>query len=222
MLKSLYPHIDWDPVRAVGFDMDGTLYDEAEFIAQAYRPIAAIIARCAACPIEAVYNAILCRWLEKGSSYNRIFDEALAARDVSAPVAEQAIQECLATYRSFSPTLTLPARVQTILNAMSAYPMFLISDGSAGLQQRKFAALGLARWFASDNVGFSATCGPGFDKPHTRIVERIQVLRALPAGSEVVFFGDRSVDLRFAANAGWRFVAVKCMQPCSSTQWGAT
>ena len=36
MLKYLYPQINWNNINYVGFDLDGTLYDEADFIAQAY------------------------------------------------------------------------------------------------------------------------------------------------------------------------------------------
>jgi FMN phosphatase YigB (HAD superfamily) len=212
MLKSLYPSVDWDRVRVVGFDLDGTLYDEAEFIAQVYRTIAAIIARSTGRPAEPIHAVLLRRWLEKGSSYDRIFGEALAASGVLDPAAGQAIDECVAAFRGFTPTLTLPARVQAILDAMiEKYPLFLISDGSAGLQQRKFAALGLGRWFEPANVGFSATRETGFAKPDTRILGEIRALRQGSAPAEVVFFGDREVDARFAASAGFHFVRVQCM-----------
>ena len=219
MLKSLYPRVDWDRVRVLGLDMDGTLYDEAEFIAQVYRPIADIIARSAGGPAEPIHAALLRRWLEKGSSYPRIFDEALAARGVTGPAAREAVDECLAVFRGFTPRLTLPARVGIILDAMAEkYPLFLISDGSAGLQQKKFAALDLGRWFEPANVGFCATLGTGFDKPDTRILREIRVLDET-APAAVVFFGDRDVDSRFAANAGFHFVGVQCMHaPAASKQ----
>lgn len=221
MLKSLYPRVDWDRVRVLGIDMDGTLYDEAEFIAQVYRPIADIIARSAGSPAEPIHAALLRRWLEKGSSYDRIFDEALAARGVLDLAAQHAIDECLAAFRGFTPSLTLPARVQAILDAMiEKYPLFLISDGSAALQRRKFAALGLGRWFEPANVGFCATLGAGFDKPDTRILGEIRVLHEGSAPADVVFFGDREVDARFAANAGFRFIRVQCMHALSASEQG--
>jgi FMN phosphatase YigB (HAD superfamily) len=221
MLKSLYPGVDWDRVRVVGIDMDGTLYDEAEFIAQVYRPIAAIIARFTGSAAEPIHAALLRRWLEKGSSYNRIFDEALAAGGVLDLAAQHAIDECLAAFRGFTPSLTLPARVPVILDAMiEKYPLFLVSDGSAALQQRKFAALGLGRWFEPANVGFSATHGAGYDKPDTRILRGIRVLHEASAPADVVFFGDREVDARFAASAGFDFVRVQCMHRSAASELG--
>lgn len=218
MQRSLYPRVDWDRVRVVGFDMDGTLYDEAEFIAQVYRPVSAIIARAAGVPADTVYPALVQRWHEVGSSYNRIFGEALVARGVDGPAAEAAIGECLAAFRGFTPALSLPAQVPAILDSMrEQYPLFLVSDGSAALQRRKFAALGLNRWFEPGNVGFCATLGAGFDKPDTRILADIQTLRGQPVPGGVVFFGDRDTDERFAANAGFQFVRVRCMSEVTAT-----
>lgn len=193
--------------------MDGTLYDEAEFIVQAYRPIADIIAGASGGDAGWVYRFLVRRWIQKGSSYPRIFDEALTAGGVSPETAAAAIEACLAVFRGFDPVLTLPARTATILDAMrERYPLFLVSDGSPALQQRKVAALGLSRWFETADLGFCATLGAGFEKPDTRILREIQALRVAGAiAAEVVYFGDRSIDAQFAANAGFQYVQVHCM-----------
>lgn len=43
-MKYLSNSADWRGIHAVEFDIDGTLYDEMEFISQVYRPISQIIA----------------------------------------------------------------------------------------------------------------------------------------------------------------------------------
>src|SRR5882724_6423379 len=214
MLKSLYPHVEWDAVRIVGCDMDGTLYDEAEFIAQVYRPIADILARVRRAEPARLHAWLFQRWLEKGSSYRHIFSEAVANADIARDDADKAVARCVEVFRSHEPTLTLTPRVQAILDAMcTAYPMFLISDGSAALQKRKFESLGLARWFEEADVGISGCHGPEFNKPDTRILGRIKVLEAAHLPRQVMFFGDREVDAQFASNAGFQFVRVACMHP---------
>ena len=45
MMKYLYPQIDWEPIKYVGFDLDGTLYDESNFISQVYEKIASVISK---------------------------------------------------------------------------------------------------------------------------------------------------------------------------------
>ena len=71
MLNALYKDIDWSSITTVGFDMDGTLYDEYDFIKQVYSEINSQLIQ---------NNEILLfmnqKWIEKGSSYPHIFDEA--------------------------------------------------------------------------------------------------------------------------------------------------
>lgn len=213
MLKSLYPHIDWDTVKSVGFDMDGTLYDEAEFISQVYKPISIRLSVACGVAAEGIHLLMFRRWLEKGSSYNRIFGEVLERFGVGEPAAEIVIADCLAIFRNFQPLLKLPVRVDTLLECMHEnFMLFLISDGSAALQLAKMRALGLERWFLPENMGISGCYGPGFSKPATRIIDKIAVLQSIKP-SEVVFFGDREQDEHFAAAAGFHYIGVTCLIP---------
>jgi FMN phosphatase YigB (HAD superfamily) len=213
MLKSLYPHIDWKAVRAVGFDMDGTLYDEAEFISQVYEPISIRLSAACGIAAEDIHLLMFRRWLEKGSSYNRIFGEVLERFGVGEPTAEMVIADCLAIFRNFKPSLKLPARVAALLGYMREnFMLFLISDGSEALQLTKVRALGLERWFLPGNMGISGCYGPGFSKPATRIIDKIAVLHAIKP-AEVVFFGDRELDEHFAAAAGFHYIGVACLIP---------
>jgi FMN phosphatase YigB (HAD superfamily) len=213
MLRSLYPDVDWDAVRIVGLDLDGTLYDEADFIAQVYEPIAAILSDATGVERESLYPRLLRRWLEKGSSYDRIFREALDDAGVGEAVARDAVAKCVDAFRSFSPSLTLPTRARTILDALyEMFPLFLVSDGSAGLQQRKFEALGLQRWFEPRNVAISGRHGAEYCKPGIRMLSEIALLRGAESFAHVVYFGDRDIDAQFAEQAGFQFVQVACMR----------
>ena len=214
MLKSLYPHIDWDSVRVAGFDLDGTLYDEAEFITQVYEPISGRLATACGAGQADIHEWMLRRWLEKGSSYNRIFGEVLTRHGITGPVADAVIDECLSLFREFRPALTLPVRVSAVLDLMSEqFSLFLVSDGSAALQTEKIRALGLNRWFSPENVGISGCHGPGFAKPATRIIGTIGALKCGTSQAEAVYFGDREVDAQFASAAGFQYIRVSCMIP---------
>ena len=70
-MNALFNNIKWNEVKAVGFDMDGTLYDEYEFISQVYSEINIRLIN----DLE-VLRFMEKRWLEKGSSYPFIFQEA--------------------------------------------------------------------------------------------------------------------------------------------------
>ncbi len=214
MLKSLYPQIDWDVVRIVGFDMDGTLYDEADFISQVYRDIAKLLASITYGKVEIIHAWMVRRWLEKGSSYPYIFSEAAAEAGIPESEVEKTVDLCLEIFRSYQPVLDLAPRVKSILDTLSvSYSLFLVSDGSAKLQQRKFDALKLSRWFDSMNVGISGHYGAEFCKPSTKIINEIRVLKTSCLPHQILFFGDRQVDAEFAVNAGFQFVKVASMYP---------
>lgn len=215
MLKSLFPDIDWPRVRVVGFDMDGTLYDEAEFIWQCYLPISEYLAQ--AIPDWSAYGIrvrMYQRWLEKGSSYNRIFSEVVSDAGFPADKQDELSLSCVDIFRRFKPDLRLPIRVRALLDAFrQQFPIFLVSDGSAELQLAKFRSLGLSEWFADDNVAISGVFGHGFQKPAVAILEKVKVLKSIGDNSAVVYFGDRDVDRMFCEAAGFQHVRVSCMVP---------
>lgn len=215
MLKSLFPDIDWPRVRVVGFDMDGTLYDEAEFIWQCYLPISEYLAQViTGASADGIRSRMYQRWLEKGSSYNRIFSEILGGADFSAEKQDELSLNCVEIFRQFKPQLNLPSRVRALLDEFKQqYPVFLVSDGSAELQSAKFQSLGLDKWFAKDDVAISGVFGRGFQKPGVAILENLALVKSLADTSAVVYFGDRDVDRMFCEAAGFQHVRVSCMIP---------
>ena len=215
MPKYLHQSLDWGSIQAVGFDLDGTLYDEYEFIAQVYRPISMRLAQVAGGQVELIYDNLLQRWLEKGSSYNRLFEEILVNAHVPAGERSQIIAQCLSEFRNFQPKLHLPARVEKILDWMSArFPLFLVTDGGEKLQRAKVDALGLARWISLENTSISGCFERGICKPDPRMSFSVELLHnpRLPP-CNVVYFGDRDVDAAFAASCGYEFARVKLMMP---------
>lgn len=217
MLKSLYPHINWDVVKIVGFDLDGTLYDEMEFIVQVYRPISKVLALLCKMPPERIFTWMLQRWLEVGSSYNRIFAEVLGNSGIRGDAAETIIAECLSIFRGYKPELHLPFRVSVILDYIkNNYDLFLISDGNSLLQMEKFKALGLERWISHDNFGIMGFYGPDFAKPSTKIIDKISILQTCSLPERVIYFGDRDIDSQFADAAGFQFVRVYGLIPTTT------
>ena len=214
MLKFLYPQINWEKVSIVGFDLDGTLYDEIEFISQVYRPIAQTISKSCQADFAFVYYWMLSRWLEKGSSYNRIFDEILIKHNVNKDDRDLVVSECLHIFRNFVPALNLPKTVSFILTDIKTkYAIFLLTDGSKTLQTEKFKALQLDKWFDSQDVAIAGNYGRDYLKPSTKVLTKIKVLQNCLNPETVVYFGDREVDREFANTAGFTFVKVKSMIP---------
>lgn len=215
MVKYLYPQLNWDCVKAVGFDLDGTLYDEFEFIRQVYYPIANILTKFTGCGLDTTYTKMLQRWIEKGSSYNRLFDDILIEVGLSADQRLKAIDCCVHEFRNFQPQLRLTTRVEKILDLLNdRFPLFLITDGGEKLQQNKLNALGLTRWIDQENIAISGRLAGGISKPDIRMSLPVKLLQKNKRHPQsIVYFGDRDVDAKFADNCGYQFMRVNVMMP---------
>jgi FMN phosphatase YigB (HAD superfamily) len=215
-LEIPYPVPPGKPVRFAGFDMDGTLYDEFDFIRTAYAGIADLTDGRGAFLADpaAALRFMLSRWLEKGSGYPHVFDEAHALHGRGPAARDAFITAALSCFRDAAPVLTLPPRTAHVLSVLSGrsedVTLFLISDGNPALQRRKAAALGLARFFPPESMIFTGDFGR--PKPAPDAVRRLPfALRP----DETVFFGDRDKDEGFARAAGCRFVRLHAGFPVS-------
>jgi len=214
MLSVLYPDIDWSHIESIGFDLDGTLYDEFEFIVQTYKKI--ILENYNFFCIEdqtEILEFMTKRWLQKGSSYNRIFEETFnqyATRDIS--LRKKFIDKALNIFRTFTPYMLLPERSCTILSYLkkNSYNLFLITDGNAELQRQKICSLGLDRIF-NNNIFFTSKFGSEYEKPSIKILKYINISMS---SDKVVYVGDREVDKLFAENAGFKFLKVYNLIHC--------
>jgi FMN phosphatase YigB (HAD superfamily) len=213
-MKFLYPNINWDDIKVIGFDLDGTLYDEYDFIKQVYIPISKIIATETNESWRQIYSYLLEIWLSKGSSYNRIFEEFLTLKKISEKDKKLTIKKCIEVYRSYRPILKISSRVEKILELFSEkYKMFLITDGNEKLQSAKIESLKLKRWFSIENIMISGSSSLKLSKPDVSLINNINVLKDTKIRpNNIIYFGDRDVDERFAKNCGFHYQEVRAMQ----------
>lgn len=201
MKNFLFDKINWENIEYIGFDMDGTLYDEFEFIEQVYRAISKQFKN------KSAKEYMLKRWLEKGSSYNRIFDETydLFKKDLIDNISkENFIKNCLNIFRNFNPKIKISKRTKSFLKYFSQkYTLFLVSDGNLNLQKKKFKSLKLDRYFDQKNVFFTGIDTKIYSKPNIICLNQLKII---PEKS--VFFGDREIDELFAKNSKMQFQKV--------------
>jgi len=210
MLSVLFPEIPWNEIRCVGFDLDGTLYDEFVFIRQVYRVI--LLEHAGSFQkFDVPYQFMLDRWLEKGSSYNHIFEEVFERFSAGKLAKTNFVRRALEIYRNFVPILTLAPRNRYLLEMFrEKFEIFLISDGFPSLQKNKFIALKLNTFFSPEQTVFTGDMGVGFYKPNPACFER---LRLSTPNFRVAYFGDREIDREFTRNLGIHFQPVYNMVP---------
>ncbi len=150
--------------KTIGFDLDGTIYDEYDFISQAYKPVSEIISHRLNQDPTIIYSRLCIEWLHYGSSAN-IFQNVIGK--YSKKEDAQLIAECVACYRSVDFSLALSARSKFIFSLLTELEtnLFIVTDGNSNLQRRKIEKLGLYSWFKPENIAISGDYGKEMQKP---------------------------------------------------------
>lgn len=195
--------VPWNDYQVIGFDMDGTLYNEEDFVRQAYSIIAKKMSAFSDFPAYNIENYMIDRWQDKGSSYPFIFSETISNFHLQK---HYTVNNCLEDYRAFKPNLRMTKQVEKFLDVMSRKDYFLITDGTWVLQNNKFHSLGLDRWFNKNNVIFTGEHGIDYYKPS---IYCLKDLEGILLGKDTIYLGDRKIDEEFAHKAGFDFLKVK-------------
>ena len=210
-MKYLSNSINWEDLTHIGWDLDGTLYDEFSFIKQAY---VRVINRFAVDQDQAkmMLNFMLGKWMEKGSSYpfifGEVFDLIFKANQGNSKIF---VDEAVSLFRSTNPKLELNERLRFLLTEMAdRFKLFLLTDGHEHLQRAKMNALGLADYFEEKHIHISGVYGKGFEKPNTKVLEKLLEKGSISEETKkVLYIGDRLRDKQFAENVGFSFCYIQ-------------
>lgn len=165
------------------FDMDDTLYPEADFVRSGHRAVAERVWQDLRVDIEPELR----RRFAAGQRGD-LMSAALAALDVEVP--HDYIRRVLVlVYREHAPTIRPYVETLPVLTELRArgHRLALLSDGWAEVQRRKLAALGVAALF--DEVVFTDELGQDAWKPSPVGFERILTTLGV-AGDAAMYVSD--------------------------------
>jgi putative hydrolase of the HAD superfamily len=187
--------------KAVVFDLDDTIFREADYVRSGFRAVADLLGRTHGLPAEDVHRRLVSMF-EAGVRGNT-FDLLLGELGVSDVDAARLIEE----YRSHDPEIRPFPGVPELLHSLSGkVPLGLVSDGYLEVQRRKLAALGLGELFRA--VVFTDELGREHWKPHPlpfrTVLERLGV-----EGEEAVYVADNPTKDFFGARSVGMFT-VQC------------
>jgi len=171
-------------LKAIAFDLDDTLFPEEEYIISGFRAVAKWADEHLG--IEFEHGFAQLRYIFKEGIRVNTFNEWLK---YFKQFDDSLINTLVEIYRSHHPRQLQPfPEVPTLLERLSSrYKIGVISDGYLSVQQRKFAALGLERYFNA--VIFSDRWGRVNWKPATRpYLEFLHTYNL--EGRESVYVGD--------------------------------
>lgn len=185
----------------VVFDLDDTLYPEASYARSGLRAAGHWA------EVELGLAGLAARLTQLFDAGRRgdLFDTALA--DLGARPDPAVVARLIEVYRSHEPELALfEDAMWALVHYGASGPLALLTDGFAGVQQAKVAALGIAPRFRH-LVFTDALGGRDFWKPNPAGFQAIE--RAVPEATAFVYVADNAAKDFVAPNAlGWRSVRI--------------
>lgn len=191
-----------NPVKALVFDIDDTLYLERDYIRSGFLAVDAW----AASSLGVAGLSAQCWAAFLGGARGRVFDQALRESGVDA--SRELVLKIRDIYRNHTPDINLAPDAHRCLElAPRAVRMAAISDGPLESQRAKAKALGLSRWL--EPILFTEELGSEYRKPSTLAFQMIEE-RFGSIGGECAYVADNPAkDFAGPAGRGWVTCRVK-------------
>ncbi|MHC4519195.1 MAG: HAD family hydrolase [Planctomycetota bacterium] len=193
-------------ITAVVFDLDDTLYDEADYCRSGFQAVARFLVRFStnACADD----VFACLWGHfTAGNRTRTFNAAL--EELAIAPDEDLIRQLVELYRTHRPALTLPPDSRDVLEALKErYTLALLTDGFLPAQRLKVEALGIAAYFKT--IVYTEELGRACWKPSPVGFERlIETLDIAP--ERMAYVGDNETKDFIAPNRlGMLTIQVRC------------
>jgi putative hydrolase of the HAD superfamily len=191
------------PIRVVVFDLDDTLFSEAQYVRCGYQAVAE-------CLTGPKYNKkkvfqMLWKVFERGPR-NRVFNNVL--EQMGQGVSESQIAALISVYRSHRPNIQLEPEMMGVLAELrKTCKLGLITDGYLPAQRYKVEALRLEQWL--DHIIYTEELGRTFWKPAAKAFELMAEHFAC-GHAECVYVADNIVKDFIAPNRlGWLTVQIQ-------------
>lgn len=195
-----------DQTEALVFDLDGTLYDEYDFIRQAYLSVSKVMAEGSGSDEDRLYESLCRMWLQNGSSAP-VFQMAYS-EVTGLSLGDLLLKKCVEVFRNADFELSLSPHVIDLLEAGKDQPKAIVTDGNSSLQRKKYLKLKLDRWIDEEHIFISGDYGKKYSKPDPYMGELVkQKIRA----DRYLYYGDRDIDEEFARRVGFDFIRVRNM-----------
>jgi putative hydrolase of the HAD superfamily len=194
-------------LSAIIFDLDDTLYAERDYVLSGFGAVANWASANLGIDLQAGYDTLADLYHQ--GVRNNTFNQWLALHLELPPESETAaVTELLAIYRQHEPQIyAFPAAIELLPTLHTNYQLGLVSDGYLEVQQRKWQALGLDRYFEA--VVFSDALGRENWKPSMEPFKLVlSKLGAEPTAS--VYIGDNPrKDFYGARQLGMKTIQIK-------------
>jgi len=192
-------------IKVLVFDLDDTLYDELEYVRSGLKHVAEVLSERFRWDVEDTDRQLQA---SLAVSRSKIFDRVLAQKGVFTP---ELIDQCVALYRKHWPSIRIPNRTKRLLKKLAKqYPLYVVTDGHAFVQQRKLDVLGLLDTDLIKKCFVTYEFGQDYVKPSPKCFEEIASLEGCST-EEVVYIAD-NIDKDFVGIKPLGFKTIRLNQ----------
>ncbi|OGF30834.1 hypothetical protein A3H09_00805 [Candidatus Falkowbacteria bacterium RIFCSPLOWO2_12_FULL_45_13] len=192
-----------ESIKLVLFDLDDTLYDEADFVKSGLGAVAEYLAVSHGLDQSAAYKAMIKHFKKQGRG--KIFNQTLSEFKIN-PTAVL-IKKLVSLYRRHRPEIKVYQGVRPLLERLksSGLKLALVTDTNWRVQARKLNALGIAKYF--DRIIFTDKLN--LKKPDLKIYRQI-FKKFMVRPLEVLCVGDDpTCDFIGARTAGCQTIRIR-------------
>lgn len=171
-------------IKVIVFDLDDTLYDELDYVRSGLNFTGEALAN------KLDWDVTETRLQLKASlqvSRSNIFDRVLQQNGVHS---QELVEYCINTYREHLPDIRLAHKVKELLKILAlSYPLYIVTDGHAGVQNNKLSVLGLSGSAIISRCYATYECGPEYAKPSPLCFQKIAETEQCQP-EEIVYIAD--------------------------------
>jgi len=183
------------------FDLDDTLYNEADFINSGFNAVSRHLKKQFDIPTKTTVR-LLNKYLKKGRSY--IIDNTLTELNI---YTKKEVKNCIDIYRHHRPNIKIPIESKKLLKQLKPWPIYIISDGHKVVQKNKIIALGLEKMVKKYIL--THLYGNKYEKPSAYCFELIRKWEETTPNKIVYIADDPNKDFIGIKKLGYRTIRIK-------------
>lgn len=187
--------------EVVVFDLDDTLYKEADYLKSGFRAVAHLASSLTGEDADTLYADMMAERLDGGNAF-----DMLAGRYFGPDSGF--VRQAVGTYRYHKPQIAPSPGADELLRCLATQGtrLAIITDGRSVTQRNKIEALGISRHFPPANILISEETGA----EKSALTPWQTVVRTYPNASRFIYVGDNPAkDFRMPRLLGWFTVGLR-------------